>query len=109
MVAPSIDAVWLVDLAGRRRRGKGLQMNVLRIFAKCLISIFIVYGSICGNGFSQDRDADSKPGTDELNSLWSRPGEDWSLFLGPTGNGRSELRGLVVPLAVTWPVVSWTI
>ena len=109
MVAPSIDAVWLVDLAGRRRRGKGLQMNVLRIFAKCLISTFIVYGSICGNGFSQDRDADSKPGTDELNSLWSRPGEDWSLFLGPTGNGRSKLRGLVVPWAETGPEVCWTI
>ena len=41
--------------------------------------------------------------------MWSRSGEDWPLFLGPTGNGRSELSGLVVPWAKTGPEVCWAI
>ena len=69
----------------------------------------LVCGSLCGIGFSQGSLSSSKPSLNEQRSLWSRPGEDWPLFLGPTGNGRSELRGLVVPWAKTGPKVCWAI
>ena len=83
-------------------------MVLLRTIVMCLTSV-LAYVSLCENGISQERDDGSKLGTNEQHSLWSRPGEDWSLFLGPTGNGRSELRGLVVPWAETGPEVCWTI
>lgn len=39
--------------------------------------------------------------------LSSRPGEDWAAFLGPTGNGRSSLRGMPVPWPVGGPRIVW--
>jgi outer membrane protein assembly factor BamB len=41
-------------------------------------------------------------------SGWSRPGEDWPGFLGPTQNGRSSLRGLAVPWGKGGPRIVWT-
>jgi len=39
--------------------------------------------------------------------LWTRPGEDWGEFLGPTGNGRSSLNGMAVPWPADGPRVVW--
>ncbi len=39
--------------------------------------------------------------------LWTRPGEDWGTFLGPTGNGRSGLEGLGAPWPVEGPRIVW--
>ncbi|MFM8890329.1 MAG: PQQ-binding-like beta-propeller repeat protein [Planctomycetia bacterium] len=39
--------------------------------------------------------------------LWTRPGEDWPGFLGPSGNGTSSLDGLVVPWPDGGPRVVW--
>ena len=83
-------------------------MVLLRAIVACLISA-LVYVSLCENGISQERDGGSKPGMNEQASLWSRPGEDWPKFLGPTGNGRSELRNAVVPWPEAGPKICWTI
>ena len=83
-------------------------MVLSRTIVTCLISA-LVYASLCENGISQERDGGSKPGMNEQGSLWSRPGEDWSEFLGPTGNGRSELRDVVVPWPEAGPEICWTI
>jgi outer membrane protein assembly factor BamB len=39
--------------------------------------------------------------------LWTRPGEDWGTFLGPTGNGRSSLKGMMVPWPAGGPRIVW--
>jgi outer membrane protein assembly factor BamB len=39
--------------------------------------------------------------------LWTRPGEDWGTFLGPTGNGRSSLKGMTVPWPAGGPRIVW--
>ena len=39
--------------------------------------------------------------------LWTRPGEDWAEFLGPTGNGRSSLKGMAVPWPAAGPRIVW--
>jgi len=39
--------------------------------------------------------------------LSTRPGEDWGTFLGPTGNGRSSLKGMSVPWPVGGPRIVW--
>jgi len=39
--------------------------------------------------------------------LWTRPGEDWGEFLGPSGNGRSSLTGMAVPWPADGPRVVW--
>jgi outer membrane protein assembly factor BamB len=39
--------------------------------------------------------------------LWTRPGEDWGTFLGPTGNGRSSLKGMTVPWPAGGPPIVW--
>ena len=44
-----------------------------------------------------------QPGRD----LWTRPGEDWGTFLGPTGNGRSSLTGMTVPWPAAGPRIAW--
>lgn len=38
---------------------------------------------------------------------WSRPGEDWSAFLGPTANGRSQLTGIPKPWPEAGPQQCW--
>jgi len=38
---------------------------------------------------------------------WTRPGEDWGGFLGPSGNGRSSLAGMAVPWPAAGPRVAW--
>lgn len=43
----------------------------------------------------------------DLPDLATRPGEDWGAFLGPTGNGRSGLRGIARPWPVAGPRVVW--
>ena len=83
-------------------------MVLLKTIVACLISA-LVYVSLCENGISQERDGGSKPGMNEQGSLWSRPGDDWPEFLGPTGNGRSELRDAVVPWPEAGPKICWTI
>ncbi|NDC63787.1 MAG: hypothetical protein EBZ59_07365, partial [Planctomycetia bacterium] len=42
-----------------------------------------------------------------IESRWSRPGEDWGGFLGPTGNGRSSLADMAVPWPADGPRVVW--
>ncbi len=83
-------------------------MVLSRRIVTCLISA-LVYASLCENGISQEREGGSKPGMNKQGSFWSRPGEDWSEFLGPTGNGRSELRDAVVPWPEAGPEICWTI
>ena len=39
--------------------------------------------------------------------LWTRPGEDWGTFLGPTANGRSSLKGMAVPWPADGPRIVW--
>ncbi len=43
----------------------------------------------------------------QLADLWTRPGEDWGTFLGPTGNGRSDLNGMTVPWPAGGPPIVW--
>ena len=38
---------------------------------------------------------------------WSRPGEDWAAFLGPTANGRSQLTGILKPWPEAGPQQCW--
>jgi outer membrane protein assembly factor BamB len=40
-------------------------------------------------------------------ALWTRPGEEWGVFLGPTGNGRSSLTGMTVPWPAAGPPIVW--
>ena len=42
-----------------------------------------------------------------VTDLATRPGEDWGAFLGPTGNGRSRLEGMVVPWPAAGPRIVW--
>lgn len=44
------------------------------------------------------------PAVDDLST---RPGEDWAAFLGPSGNGRSSLQGMVVPWPASGPRIVW--
>ena len=44
---------------------------------------------------------------DEGADLSTRPGEDWGEFLGPTGNGRSSLAGMMVPWPAGGPRIVW--
>jgi len=83
-------------------------MIVLRTIVKCLVGV-LLYGTLCRSGFSQDTEGVSKPVMNQQRSVWSRPGEDWPVFLGPTGNGRSELRGMDVPWPETGLKVCWSI
>jgi len=39
--------------------------------------------------------------------LWTRPGEDWGTFLGPSGNGRSSLKGMTAPWPAGGPRLVW--
>ena len=39
--------------------------------------------------------------------LWTRPGEDWGTFLGPTANGRSSLKGMAMPWPADGPRIVW--
>jgi outer membrane protein assembly factor BamB len=43
----------------------------------------------------------------DMADLWTRPGEDWGTFLGPTGNGRSSLTGMIIPWPVGGPRIVW--
>jgi outer membrane protein assembly factor BamB len=43
----------------------------------------------------------------ELPDLSTRPGEDWAAFLGPTGNGRSGVSGIVSPWPAAGPRIVW--
>jgi len=43
----------------------------------------------------------------QIPDLWTRPGEDWAGFLGPTGNGRSSLKGMAVPWPAAGPRIVW--
>lgn len=43
----------------------------------------------------------------EVVDLSTRTGEDWGAFLGPTGNGRSSLTGMVVPWPAAGPRIAW--
>ena len=58
-----------------------------------------------------DSRADSRPGAVSAPAaapdLWTRPGEDWGGFLGPTGNGRSTLEGIVSPWPAGGPRIVW--
>ena len=45
--------------------------------------------------------------TAETPDIGRRQGEDWGAFLGPTGNGRSGLRGLRSPWPANGPPVVW--
>ena len=45
--------------------------------------------------------------TPAVADLSTRPGEDWGAFLGPTGNGRSSLEGMVVPWPAAGPRIVW--
>lgn len=41
--------------------------------------------------------------------LSTRPGEDWGMFLGPTGNGRSAVRGIASPWPAGGPRIVWQV
>jgi outer membrane protein assembly factor BamB len=45
--------------------------------------------------------------TPGVQDLWTRPGEDWGAFLGPTGNGRSGLTDMAVPWPPKGPRIVW--
>ena len=95
------------------RKGQHFRMRVTRSLLSrsilhCLVSV-LFFGSICDSGFPQAvRDA-GQPSVGEPQVLAARPAEDWPVFLGPSGNGRSGLQGLVVPWEERGPRVCWTI
>ena len=78
-----------------------------RSTSHCLVS-FVILGSIFESGFSQAVRGTEQPSGSAQQVLAARPAEDWPVFLGPTGNGRSGLRGLVVPWEEQGPRVCWT-
>lgn len=43
----------------------------------------------------------------DLPDLATRPGEDWGGFLGPSGNGRSAVDGIVSPWPASGPPLVW--
>ncbi len=47
------------------------------------------------------------PAAEPAADLSTRQGEDWGTFLGPTGNGRSGLRGMPVPWPKDGPPIAW--
>lgn len=49
------------------------------------------------------------PGPAVAGAGWSRPGEDWPTFLGPTANGRSSLSGLRQPWPESGPKQCWNL
>lgn len=51
--------------------------------------------------------AGEAPVTRERLPAWSRPGEDWRGFLGPTANGRSQFTGLLKPWPEAGPRQCW--
>ena len=75
-------------------------LNRLSLIA--LTGLALTVGQAAGEpgSASEQRPA---PGAD----LWTRPGEDWGTFLGPTANGRSSLRGMVVPWPAGGPRIVW--
>ena len=79
-----------------------------RVAVGCLVAA-LVSGSICEIGCAQSVQDSKQPSSSQPQSLESRPAEDWPAFLGPTGNGRSGLQGLVMPWGEQGPRVCWTI
>jgi hypothetical protein len=77
-----------------------------RVAVRCLVAI-LVFRSICEIGCAQSVQDSEQPSSRQPQSLESRPAEDWPAFLGPTGNGRSGLQGLVVPWGEQGPRVCW--
>jgi outer membrane protein assembly factor BamB len=51
--------------------------------------------------------AAAEDGPERVQDLWTRPGEDWGTFLGPTGNGRSGLTDMTVPWPAEGPRIVW--
>ncbi len=59
----------------------------------------VIAGAVCCGAFALP--------AAEPPALAIRGGEDWEAFLGPTGNGRSSLEGIVAPWPAAGPRVVW--
>jgi outer membrane protein assembly factor BamB len=76
-------------------------LNRLSLIA--LAAIALAAGHVVAQEQGSAPERQSPPVAD----LWTRPGEDWGTFLGPTGNGRSSLKGMTVPWPAGGPRIVW--
>ena len=70
----------------------------------------VLCGLICAlaaAGPQRGGGAEPAAGPVAATDLWTRPGEDWPGFLGPSGNGRSSLEGLATPWPAGGPRIAW--
>jgi len=72
-------------------------------------SLFVAMGLAlaAGQGTAGEPGSPAAERKAEVTDLWTRPGEDWGTFLGPTANGRSSLRGMAVPWPAEGPRIVW--
>ena len=73
-------------------------------------STFITLASLSlavGQGAAGEPEPATERPANPAADLWTRPGEDWGTFLGPTGNGRSSLEGMTVPWPAEGPRIVW--
>ena len=81
---------------------------MLKSKSKRLCLAFSVGLALAWGAASADEPAPSpKHSARQIPDLWTRPGEDWAGFLGPTGNGRSSLTGMAVPWPAGGPRIVW--
>lgn len=84
-------------------------------FALAAAAAALLVGGLLGGVARAEPAADSRadsrsgepPTPAPAADLWTRPGEDWGSFLGPTGNSRSSVAGIVSPWPPGGPRVVW--
>ncbi|MFM1997682.1 MAG: hypothetical protein RLZZ111_2069 [Planctomycetota bacterium] len=91
------------------------ERNTVKPLLRIITAWTLVWaGALVRDGASSTRAAepagsrvDVAPAVDAVADLWTRPGEDWGAFLGPTGNGRSGLTGIASPWPAGGPRIVW--
>jgi len=70
-------------------------------------SLFLIPGVVLLATAAVLTEAAEGPSNQQPLPGWSRPGEDWPVFLGPTANGRSQLTGILKPWPEAGPRQCW--
>ena len=80
-------------------------LNRLSLIA--LVAMALAAGRVVAQELGSVPGAATERHSPSVADLWTRPGEDWGTFLGPTGNGRSSLKGMTVPWPAGGPRIVW--